>query len=118
MRATYSPLHFKPAIESASDDQCLACHKEVLEDKPRVASPAGIKAADGLAWYQRTSTYSGDQDTFHRRHLTTPLAKKLMNLKCNTCHQGHDPREEAPGSSATAAPQSDNAFTLRKQRKM
>ena len=38
LRATYSPLHFKPAIESASDDQCLACHKEVLEDKPRVAS--------------------------------------------------------------------------------
>lgn len=115
LRGTYSPLHFKPAIESATDAQCLACHKEVLDDKPRVASPAGVKAADSLAWYQRTSTYSGDQDTFHRRHLTTPLAKKLMNLKCNTCHQGHDPREEAPGSSATAAPQSDNAFTLRKQ---
>lgn len=115
LRATYSPLHFKPAIESATDTQCLACHKEVLEDKVRPSSPAGVKAADSIAWYQQTSTYSGEQDTFHRRHLVTPMSKKLMNLKCNTCHQGHDPREEAPGSSATAAPQADNAFTLRKQ---
>ena len=115
LRATYSPLHFKPAIESASDGQCLACHKEVLDDKVRPASPAGIKAESSLAWYQLTSTYSGDQETFHRRHLATPLAKQLMNLKCNTCHQGHDPRDEAPGSSATAAPQSDDGFTLRKQ---
>ena len=115
LRATYSPLHFKPVIESATDAQCLACHKEVLEDKVRPTSPAGVEAANSIAWYQLTSTYSGDQDTFHRRHLVTPLAKQLMNLKCNTCHQGHDPREEAPGSSATAAPQTDNGFTLRKQ---
>jgi hypothetical protein len=40
LRATYSPLHFKPAIDAATDEQCLACHKEVLEDKLRVASPA------------------------------------------------------------------------------
>jgi nitrate/TMAO reductase-like tetraheme cytochrome c subunit len=115
LRAVYSPLHFKPAIETTRDDQCLACHKEVLEDKPRAASPAGVKTADSLAWYQRTSTYSGEQDTFHRRHLVTPLAKQLMDLKCNTCHQGHDPREEAQGASATSTPQSDNGFTLRKQ---
>lgn len=115
LRATYSPLHFKPAIDTASDEQCLACHREVLDDKPRAASPAGVKAADSLAWYQRTSTYSGEQESFHRRHLVTPLSKSLMNLKCNTCHQGHDPREEAPGSSATGAPQNDSAFTLRKQ---
>jgi len=115
LRATYSPLHFKPAIESATDAQCLACHKEVLEDKVRPSSPAGVEAANSIAWYQLTGTYKGDQDTFHRRHLVTPLAKQLMNLKCNTCHQGHDPREEAPGSSATAAPQSDSGFTLRKQ---
>lgn len=114
-RATYSPLHFKPAIETASDEQCLACHKEILEDKVRKTSQAGVVAADSLAWYQLTSTYNGDQDTFHRRHLVTPLAKKLMNLKCNTCHQGHDPRDEAPGTSATAAPQSETGFTLRKQ---
>ncbi|WP_300332603.1 hypothetical protein [Accumulibacter sp.] len=115
LRASYSPLHFKPAIETARDDQCLACHKEVLEDKPRTSSPAGVKTADSLAWYQRISTYSGEQDTFHRRHLVTPLAKQLMDLKCNTCHQGHDPREEAQGASATSAPQSDVGFTLRKQ---
>ena len=73
------------------------------------------RLTDSLAWYQQVSTYSGEQDTFHRRHLVTPLAKQLMNLKCNTCHEGHDPREEAPGSSATAAPQDDAGFTLRKQ---
>jgi nitrate/TMAO reductase-like tetraheme cytochrome c subunit len=115
LRATYSPLHFKPAIDAAKDEQCLACHKEVLEDKLRVASPAGVRAADSLAWYQLTSTYSGDQDTFHRRHMVTPLARELMSLKCNTCHQGHDPREEAQGSSATSVAQGDTGFTLRKQ---
>jgi len=118
IRAVYSPLHFKPAIESATDAQCLVCHKEVLEDKVRAVSPAGVKAADSLAWYQQVSTYQGEQDTFHRRHLVTPMAKQLMNLKCNTCHEGHDPREEAQGASATVAtspPQDDTGFTLRKQ---
>lgn len=115
LRATYDPIHFKPAIETARDEQCLACHREVLEDKVRETSPAGLKAATSQAWYQRVSTYQGEQDTFHRRHLVTPLARELMNLSCNTCHQGHDPREEAPGSSATGAPQSTTDFTLRKQ---
>lgn len=115
LRATYDPIHFKPAIESATDAQCLACHREVLEDKVRETSPAGVKAATSKAWYQRLSTYQGEQDTFHRRHLSTPLAKELMNLNCTTCHQGNDPREEAPGSSATSAPQSTQDFTLRKQ---
>jgi hypothetical protein len=115
LRATYSPLHFKPAIESATDAQCLACHREVLDDKVRVASPAGVRAADSLAWYQQVSTYQGEQDTFHRRHLVAPLAKQLMDLRCNSCHEGHDPREEAQGSSATAASFSEKGFTLRKQ---
>jgi hypothetical protein len=115
LRATYSPLHFKPAIETATDAQCLACHREVLEDRPRVASPAGARAADSIAWYQRTSTYSGEQESFHRRHLVTPMATQLMNLSCNTCHRGHDPREEAQGASATSASQADTGFTLRKQ---
>ena len=115
LRATYDPIHFKPAIDKATDAQCLACHKEVLEDKVRETSPAGIKAANSKAWYQQMSTYAGEQDTFHRRHLVTPMAKELMNLSCTTCHQGNDPREEAPGSSATAMPQSTDAFTLRKQ---
>ena len=114
LRATWDPIHFKPAIESARDEQCLACHREVLEDKVRETSPAGVKAATSKAWYQQFTTYSGEQDTFHRRHLTTPLARELMSLSCNTCHQGHDPRDEAPGTSATGAPQSDDGFTLRK----
>lgn len=115
LRAIYDPIHFKPAIDTATDAQCLACHREVLDDKVRERSPAGIKASTSKAWYQQLSTYTGEQDTFHRRHLVTPMAKELMNLRCTTCHQGSDPREEAPGSSATAMPQSTDAFTLRKQ---
>jgi hypothetical protein len=115
LRAIYDPLHFKPAIMSATNEQCLACHREVLEDRVRPVSKAGVKAENTLAWYQRLSTYKGEQDTFHRRHLETPMAKELMNLQCNTCHEGHDPREEAPGSSATAVSQDDRGFTLRKQ---
>ncbi len=115
LRATYSPLHFKPAIESATDAQCLACHREVIEDRVRTSSPAGVRAADSKAWYQLVPTYQGEQETFHRRHLVTPMAKALMDLRCNTCHEGHDPREEAQGSSATAAGQADKGYTLRKQ---
>jgi len=114
LRATYDPIHFRPAIESARDEQCLVCHGEVLADKVRETSPAGIKAGTSKAWYQRLSTYTGDQDTFHRRHLTTSMAKELMNLSCNTCHQGNDPRDEAQGTSATGTPQTDDGFTLRK----
>lgn len=115
LRAVYSPLHFKPAIETATDAQCLACHQEVLDDTVRERSPAGIPAAGSQAWYQRLSTYQGAQDTFHRRHLTSAYARREMNLSCNTCHQGQDPRDEAPGSSATTPPQTDVGFTLRKQ---
>ena len=114
LRAVYSPLHFQPAAESATDDQCLACHREILDGRVREQSPAGLPAKDARAWYQQLSTYTGEQDTFHRRHLETPLAKQLMRLQCNTCHQGHEPREEAPGSSADAS-QDTTAITLRKQ---
>jgi nitrate/TMAO reductase-like tetraheme cytochrome c subunit len=115
LRATYDPIHFKPAIDTATDAQCLACHREVLDDTVRETSPAGVRAAASKAWYQQLSTYQGAQETFHRRHLLTPMARELMNLRCNTCHQGHDPREEAPGSSATSTPQATTDFTLRKQ---
>lgn len=111
LRAAYSPLHFKPAIETARDEQCLACHQEVLTDKVRERSPAGQGAQAVKAWYQQLDTYEGEQDTFHRRHLITPLAKRLMNLQCNTCHQGHDPREEAPSPPGRG----DAGYTLRKQ---
>ena len=99
-RAKWDPIHFKPAIDSATNEQCLACHKEILDRKPRETSPAGVKKSEVLAWYETLNTYEGEQDTFHRRHLLGSLAKKLMDMKCNTCHQGNDPREETVGSSA------------------
>lgn len=102
--AKWDPIHFKPAIETATDEQCLACHREVLDDRIRVASPAGVTAADALAWYQTLTTYEGEQDTFHRRHLVGPMAQQFMDLRCNTCHQGNDPREETANSSATGDP--------------
>lgn len=111
-RARYDALHFKPAIDQASDAQCLACHAEVLEPSVRASSPAGVKAATARAWYQQTSTYRGDQDTFHRRHLSTAYANEVMDLRCTTCHQGSDPRDKNPGSSATS--QRVGGFTLRK----
>lgn len=114
LRSVYSPLHFKPAISSATDEQCLACHKEVLEDKVLAVSEAGVKASDSIAWYQRLSTYKGAQDTFHRRHMVTEYAQKVMSLRCTTCHQGNDPRDEAPGTSATGTPQNTSDFMLRK----
>ena len=99
-QARWDPIHFKPAIDSATDEQCLACHKEVLEPSVSAQSPAGVKTPETLAWYQTLSTYAGDQETFHRRHLVTPLAQELMAMKCTTCHQGNDPREETANSSA------------------
>ncbi|QTD45104.1 hypothetical protein [Ottowia testudinis] len=99
--AKYDPIHFKPAIDKATDQQCLACHAEVLKPTVRKASLAGVPASDAKAWYQVTSTYQGEQDTFHRRHLETAMAKQLMNMRCTTCHEGNDPRDEAPGTSST-----------------
>jgi hypothetical protein len=110
--AKWHPLHFKPDIDTASNAQCLACHKEILSHKPREKSPAGVEAATSIAWYQTLDTYEGAQESFHARHLTTPLATKVMNLKCNFCHRGNDPREEAPHASATAA--DGSGFALRK----
>jgi nitrate/TMAO reductase-like tetraheme cytochrome c subunit len=109
-RARWHPLHFKPAIETATNEQCLACHPSIIQAQVKTQSPAGVESQNSLAWYQTLSVYVGEQETFHRRHLVTPLAKELMALQCNTCHQGHDPREEAvipPMSKKTS-------FTLRK----
>ena len=100
-QARWDPIHFKPAIDSASDEQCLACHREVLERRVLAQSPAGIRSQDALAWYQTLDTYAGEQETFHRRHIVTPYAQQVMNMRCNTCHQGNDPREETADSSAT-----------------
>lgn len=109
-RGIYSPLHFKPAIETATDEQCLACHQDILERDVLDAAPAGVAAAEALAWYQTLNTYEGDQATLHQRHLVTPYASQVMDLRCNFCHQGHDPREEAPVPPIDG----DAGFTLRK----
>ena len=111
-KARWHPIHFRPLIDRATNEQCLACHKEILEHEPRKASPAGWRADRVLAWYQTLDTYEGPQMTFHARHLTSPFAKQVMDLKCNFCHQGNDPREEAPGSHAENV--NDSTYTLRK----
>lgn len=114
-QAIWNKFHFLPPGTHVTDEQCLTCHQEVLERRVLPKSPAGLKASDVLAWYQTLDTYTGEQETFHRRHLVTPYAKSVMNLSCNFCHGGgHDPREEAPGASATGAAQATAGFTLRK----
>ncbi len=110
-RARFDPIHFKPAIDKATDAQCLACHAEVLKPSVRTASIAGVKASEARAWYQETSTYKGAQDTFHRRHLSTEYATQVMQLKCTTCHEGNSPRDEAPNTSAS---NQNQPLTLRK----
>lgn len=102
-QARWDPIHFKPAIDQATDEQCLACHKEVLERQVRSQSPAGVDKGEALAWYQTLDTYDGEQETLHRRHMVTDYATRVMDLKCNTCHQGNDPREETANSSATGS---------------
>ena len=116
-RAQFHPLHFPPAIAGASNEECLACHQEILANKVRETSQAGVKAAESMAWYQTLDTYSGPQADFHWRHMESDFAKQVMNLQCNFCHKGNDPREETPDMmpggtalSASATPE----FTLRK----
>jgi len=92
--ARWNPIHFKPAIDKATNEQCLACHANILQDKVLEKSPAGVKTSEALAWYQTLDTYEGEQQTFHQRHLTSKEATTVMDLKCSTCHQGHDPSTE------------------------
>lgn len=99
-RARWDPIHFKPGIDKATDADCLKCHQEVLDDKVREVSPAGVKTANTLAWYQTLDTYEGPQMTFHQRHLTDPLIKKVANMSCTTCHQGNNPRDETNNTAA------------------
>jgi len=116
-RARFHPLHFPPAITGASNEECLVCHQEIMTDKPLEVSPAGVPASETIAWYQTLDTYSGDQESFHYRHLQSEYAQEVMNLECTFCHKGNDPREESPDMmtgrpalSASASPE----FTLRK----
>jgi hypothetical protein len=110
-QARWNPIHFKPAIDQASDSDCLACHQEILDRRVWAQSPAGVSAEKALAWYQTLDTYEGQQETFHRRHLATDYSRRLMDLRCNTCHQGNDPREETANSHAGGDPN----LTQRKQ---
>lgn len=110
--ARWDPRHFQPLIAKTPDSECLQCHAEVLVPSVREKSPAGVRADQSLAWYQTLDTYTGAQDTLHRRHLSSDFAKRVMDLRCNTCHQGNNPRDEAPGTSATAQ---HTGYTLRKQ---
>ena len=109
-RAHWDPIHFKPGIDKATDADCLKCHQEVLDSKVREASPAGLKTANTLAWYQTLDTYEGDQMTFHQRHLTAPFIKKVANMSCTTCHQGNNPRDETMNTAAD----SPTDLTMRK----
>lgn len=109
-RAKWDPIHFKPAIDKATDADCLACHAEVLKPSVSAKSPAGVAASEALAWYQTLDTYKGDQETLHRRHIVTDYATQVMDMKCTTCHQGNDPREETANSSANG----DSTLTQRK----
>ena len=108
--AKWDPIHFPPAIDTASNEDCLRCHNEVLEPSVREKSPAGVPATDALAWYQTLDTYEGPQETFHRRHMVTPLAQRLMQMKCITCHQGNEPRDEM----GSTPPTENGNNTLRK----
>ncbi len=111
-RSVWDPIHFPPAIDRASDAECLVCHEEILDREIRTESPAGLRANEVLGWYQTLDTYQGPQTSFHRRHLDGPLAQRLMNLSCNFCHRGHDPREE--GLAIPADGDGKPRFTLRK----
>ena len=115
--ARFHPLHFPPASLTASSEECLVCHEEVLSDKPRAASPAGVSADATMGWYQTLDTYQGAQESFHFRHLQSDFARLTMNLECSFCHKGNDPREESPDMIAGRAAHTAAAvpeFTLRK----
>lgn len=99
-QARYDPIHFKPAIDKATNADCLKCHQEVLTTKVRDSSPAGLKKEAVLAWYQTLDTYQGEQMTFHQRHMTAPFINKVAKMQCTTCHQGNDLREETGTGSA------------------
>jgi nitrate/TMAO reductase-like tetraheme cytochrome c subunit len=108
--ARWHPIHFQPAIQKATNEQCLTCHQEIIGRRVADETPAGLKTDQALAWYQTLDTYTGPQETLHRRHLVTGLAENYMDFQCTTCHQGHDPREEAPNPPTS----NEAAFTLRK----
>lgn len=109
-RAKYDPIHFMPAIAEASNEDCLQCHKEILENRVKPMDSIRGKKNSDKAFYQHLATYEGKQSNFHYRHLLSPYANEVMDLKCNFCHQGNDPREESPNMENFAK----GNFTMRK----
>lgn len=57
LRATDDPICCKLVIDSATDALCLACQREVLEEKVPETSPAGVKVTAGKVWYRIGSPY-------------------------------------------------------------
>ena len=47
-QARWDPIHFKPAIDQATNEDCLACHQDVMERKVRTQTPAGLNWAIGV----------------------------------------------------------------------
>ena len=117
--ARYHPIHFQPAIDTSNKADCLTCHQEIMTYKPRAESPAGQSGNSVLAWYQTLDSYEGKQESFHFRHLESPLAKEVMKLECNFCHRGSDPREQSPDYTVPAKDMTSSngqpPFTLRKR---
>lgn len=121
-RARHHPIHYPPMIDTAADGECLVCHKDINDHTPRTESPAGLRADLALAWYQTLDTYVPQegigQSDFHWRHSQGPMAEQTMNMSCNFCHRGNDPREESPDMmplrAAFSADPKKPEFTLRK----
>jgi hypothetical protein len=107
--ARRTPVHFPPLASRTDDSVCLACHWDQIFESPRVAAPAGLLREDAGAWYQELSTYAGRQESFHWRHYSGDYARDVLRLRCNTCHHGHDPLEQA------ALSESGETVALRKR---
>jgi len=119
-RAQWHPVHFQPAIDETKDEKCLECHQEIL-DRTTHKSEAGLKPGQTIAWYQTLDTYKGGQKTFHQRHIQGDFAQKVMDLDCNFCHRGNNPRTAAPDPDKVKGPMDPDptggkkvTFTLRK----
>lgn len=90
---------FSPSADPSEKSEilrCQPCHGVLLESKPLAESPAGLKAKDATAWYQRVPTYQGEQQDFHWRHMASDFAKEVMRFQCDTCHPGFDPSRRMP----------------------
>ena len=79
--ARFHPLHFPPESLTASNEECLVCHAEILTHRPGEESLAGVPRSASIAWYQTLDTFSGGQESFHHRHVLSDFAQLTMNLR-------------------------------------